>query len=425
MRMILLCGGGGKRLWPISNNVHSKQFIRLFDDGNGGYRSMLERVIGEIHEIDPDIQVTIASGRIQTEEVRSQLGYDVSMTEEPSRRDTFPAISLAASYLKDHDRVDPEEPVVIFSVDSYADHSFYESLFELGKIVESGRSNLVLMGIEPDEPSEKYGYIIPASEDPVSDVKEFKEKPDRSTATRYIEQDHALWNAGVFACRLNYLLKRAERVFGNSSYSYLVQHYPELKAVSFDYAVVERESSISVLRYHGKWADAGTWNNIANLLGNATVGQVVRDNSCRNSLIVNHLDIPVLAIGVHDMVVAAGRDGILVCSKDKESLLKERVDDVWFEPRVIGKRYGGKEVLYRSDHSETSLLTVKAGSSVTIKTDVGVRKTLTVLHGAGEAMKPGTIFTIQDGEKWQINADTDIELIETMIEFEIEPDYEP
>ena len=423
MRMILLCGGGGKQLWPISNNVHSKQFIQVFDDGNGRYRSMLERVFSIIKEIDPNMQVTIAAGRVQNEEVRSQLGYDVTMTEEPSRRNTFPAISLAASYLKDHDKVDPQEPIVIFSVDSYADRSFYERLFELGKIVESGTSNLVLMGVEPDGPSSKYGYIIPETNEPISAVKEFHEKPDIETAKQYIQQ-HALWNAGAFACRLDYLLRRAERVFGNASYSHLIQHYPELKQISFDYAVVEKEPSISVVRYNGTWADAATWPSLANLLGNGDIGQVVRDDTCDNTLIVNHLDMPVLAIGARDLIIAAGRDGILICDKEKIPTLKEIVDEVWFEPRVIGKRYGGKEVLYRSESSETSLLTIKAGSSVTIKTEVGVKKTLTVLHGAGEKMKPGTIFTIQDGEKWQINADTDIELIETMIEFEFDPnDY--
>ncbi len=420
MRMILLCGGGGKRLWPISNNVHSKQFIQVFDDGNGGFQSMLERVIREIRMINPDQQVTIASGRVQTEEVRSQLGYDVSMTEEPSRRNTFPAISLAASYLKDHDRVDPSEPVVIFSVDSYADHSFYEKLFTLAEIVESGRANLVLMGIEPNEPSDKYGYIIPSGKEEISDVLEFHEKPDPETAKKYIQEDHALWNAGVFACRLNYLLNRAERVFGSCSYSYLVAHYPELKQISFDYAVVEKESSRAVVRYNGTWADAGTWESIADLMNNESSGQVVEDDGCENTYIVNHLDFPILAIGVKNMIVAAGRDGILLCDKKDITKLKSMVDQVWLEPRVIGKRYGGKEVLYRTESSETSLLRVKAGSSVTIKTDLGIRKTLTVLHGAGEALKPGKIFTIQDGERWQINAETDLELIETMIEFEIE-----
>ncbi|MBR4454660.1 MAG: mannose-1-phosphate guanylyltransferase [Solobacterium sp.] len=423
MKLILLCGGGGKRLWPVSNKVHSKQFVQLFDNGIDGYRSMLERVISEIHSIDPEMSVTIAAGRVQTEEVRSQLGYDVRLTEEPVRKNTFPAISLAASYLRDHDKVDPHEPVVIFSVDSYADRSFYESLFRLAEIVESGRSNLVLMGIEPSGPSEKYGYIIPSSPDMISDVKEFREKPDIETAKQYIAQN-ALWNAGVFACRLEYLLKRAERVFGNASYNYLLMHYPELKAISFDYAVVEKEPSIAVLRYHGTWADAGEWNNLASLLNNGDVGQTVRDDTCENTLIVNHLDLPVLAIGAKNLIIAAGRDGILVCDKQKASSLTDYVDQVWFEPRVIGKRYGGKEVLYRNETSETSLLTVKAGASVTIKTSLGVRKTLTVLHGAGEMLKPGTIFTIQDGEKWQINADTDIELIETMIEFEIEPEAE-
>ena len=422
MRMILLCGGGGKRLWPISNNVHSKQFIQLFEDGNGGYQSMLEHIFSEIRSIDPNMHVTIASGRVQTEEVRSQLGNEVTMTEEPSRRNTFPAISLAASYLKDHDKADPSEPVVIFPVDSYADHTFYEKLFQLGEIVESGHSNLVLMGIQPTEPSEKFGYIIPASNDPVSDVLEFKEKPNKETAAHYINDQHALWNAGVFACRLDYLLKRAETKFGNSSYSYLIQHYPELKAISFDYAVVEKETSISVVRYEGIWDDAGTWNSLAELLHNKPQGQVVMDEQCENSFVVNHLDLPVLTMGIKNMVVAVGRDGILVADKDNVANLKDLVDEVWLEPRVIGKRYGGKEVLYRTGTSETSLLRVDAGSSVTIKTSPGVRKTLTVLHGAGDQLKPGTIFTIQDGEKWQINAETEIELIETMIEFDLEPE---
>ncbi|MBQ8067137.1 MAG: mannose-1-phosphate guanylyltransferase [Solobacterium sp.] len=422
MKMILLCGGGGKRLWPISNNVHSKQFAQLFDDGNGNYRSMLEHAISEIREIDPNVQVTIAAGRVQTEEVRSQLGFDVSLTEEPSRRNTFPAISLAASYLKDHDHVDPQEPIVIFSVDSYADRSFYESLFSLGEILDDGKTNLVLMGIEPTSPSDKYGYIIPASSDEVSEVRAFREKPDTETAKKYIEEHHALWNAGVFACRLEYLLRRADIVFGSSSYANLIQRYPELKKISFDYAVVEKEPNIAVKRYNGTWTDAGTWTGMSDLLNDKDIGQVVRDDQCENTLIVNHLDFPILAMGVKNLVVAASRDGILVAEKDRIPDLKTVVDEVWLEPRVIGKRYGGKEVLHRSESSETSLLTIRAGSSVTIKTDIGVRKTLTVLHGAGEKMKPGTIFTIQDGEKWQINADTDIELIETMIEFEIEPE---
>ncbi len=422
MKMILLCGGGGKRLWPISNNVHSKQFAQLFDDGNGNYCSMLEHAISEIREIDPNVQVTIAAGRVQTEEVRSQLGFDVSLTEEPSRRNTFPAISLAASYLKDHDHVDPQEPIVIFSVDSYADRSFYESLFSLGEILDDGKTNLVLMGIEPTSPSDKYGYIIPASSDEVSEVRAFREKPDTETAKKYIEEHHALWNAGVFACRLEYLLRRADIVFGSSSYANLIQRYPELKQISFDYAVVEKEPNIAVKRYNGTWTDAGTWTGMCDLLNDKDIGQVVRDDQCENTLIVNHLDFPILAMGVKNLVVAASRDGILVAEKDRIPDLKSIVDEVWLEPRVIGKRYGGKEVLHRSESSETSLLTIRAGSSVTIKTDIGVRKTLTVLHGAGEKMKPGTIFTIQDGEKWQINADTDIQLIETMIEFEIEPE---
>lgn len=195
MNIILLSGGSGKRLWPLSNDVRSKQFIRLFKDNNGDYESMVQRVFRQITEVDPAAKVTIATSKSQASAIHNQLGDKVSICVEPCRRDTFPAILLAAAYLHDELGVGLDEPVAVCPVDPYVENSYYECVEKLEETVKQGTANLTLMGIEPTYPSEKYGYIIPESDGEVSDVKEFKEKPDRATAEVYLKQK-ALWNAG-------------------------------------------------------------------------------------------------------------------------------------------------------------------------------------------------------------------------------------
>ena len=128
---------------------------------------------------------------------------DISV--EPSRRDTYPAIMLAASYLYSIKKVNPEEAVVICPVDPYVDENYFQCLKEISDKVEEGVSNLVLMGIAPTYPSQKYGYIIPQSMEKYSKVSMFKEKPTVEIAQEYISQG-ALWNGGVFACKLKYLI---------------------------------------------------------------------------------------------------------------------------------------------------------------------------------------------------------------------------
>ena len=180
MNIILLSGGSGKRLWPLSNDVRSKQFIRIFRDSQGNYESMVQRVYRQITAVDPEAKVTVATSKTQVSSIRNQLGEAVSICLEPARRDTFPAIALAAAYLKDVLHVGLEEPVVVCPVDPYVDNSYFEAIARLEKLVLADTANLTLMGIEPAVTSKKYGYIIPENGENVSFVKEFKEKPDRT-----------------------------------------------------------------------------------------------------------------------------------------------------------------------------------------------------------------------------------------------------
>jgi len=333
MNVILLSGGSGKRLWPLSNDVRSKQFLKLFKDNDGNNESMLQRVYRQITEIDPAANVTIATSRSQAGIIHSQLGDHVSICVEPCRRDTFPAILLAAAYLREEAGLNEDEPVVVCPVDAYVENSYYKCVRKLEEAVKQGQANLILMGIRPTCPSEKYGYIIPEADGEVSGVKAFREKPDRATAELFLKQN-ALWNAGVFAFKLSYLLEKAHSMVEFTDYRDLYFKYETLPKISFDYAVVEKEPSIRVVRYSGIWKDVGTWNMVAEVMADDMQGKAVMDEACENTQIINALDIPVLAIGCKNMVIVASSDGILVSDKVRSGCIKPFVEKIRTEEKL-------------------------------------------------------------------------------------------
>ena len=157
MNIVLLSGGSGKRLWPLSNDIRSKQFIKIFRTEEGEYESMVQRVYHQILAVDREATVTIATSKTQVSSIHNQLGDHVGISIEPCRRDTFPAIALATAYLHDVQGVSEEESVVVCPVDPYVEQDYFSALKSLGEQADKGEANLVLMGIEPTYPSEKYG----------------------------------------------------------------------------------------------------------------------------------------------------------------------------------------------------------------------------------------------------------------------------
>ena len=239
MQIILLSGGSGRRLWPLSNDVRSKQFIRIFRNENGEYESMVQRMYRQIRKVDPDAVVTVATAKSQVSAIRNQLGDRVGISVEPCRRDTFPAIALASAYLRDVQGVPEEEPVVVCPVDPYVEDDYFAALKDLGAQAARGEANLVLMGIAPTYPSAKYGYIIPSDQGMLSAVQAFREEPDEDTARRYIAKG-ALWNGGVLAYKLGYVLRKVHERIEFTDYNDLLAKSDTLEKISFDYAVVEK-----------------------------------------------------------------------------------------------------------------------------------------------------------------------------------------
>ena len=425
MNIILLSGGSGKRLWPLSNDVRSKQFIKLFKNKDK-YESMVQRVYRQITTIDADAKITIATSKSQASSIKNQLGEKTSICVEPCRRDTFPAIVLAVSYLHDELGVSSNEAVVVCPVDPYVDETYYESVEILHKLAEQGNTNLTLMGVEPTYPSEKYGYIIPTTSDNVSLVREFKEKPDAKSAQKYLEQN-ALWNAGIFAFKLGYLLDKAHSMIEFDNYNDLFNKYESLEKISFDYAVVEKESSIQVMRYSGGWKDVGTWNMMAEVMADKTKGKAILDEVCENTNVINELNIPILCMGCKDMIIAASGDGILISDKERSDYMKPFVEKIETEAMYAEKSWGTYTVIDVHPGSMTVKISMNAGEAMSYHMHNEREEVWTIVAGTGKVIIDGTekilqkgdVITIEEGCRHMIEAITALDIIEVQLGNEI------
>lgn len=426
MNIILLSGGSGKRLWPLSNDIRSKQFIKIFQTPEGGYESMVQRVYHQIRKVDPDATVTIATSRTQVSAIHNQLGEDVGISIEPCRRDTFPAIALATAYLHDVQGVSEDEAVVVCPVDPYVEEDYFTALKELGNLAKTGEASLVLIGIEPTYPSEKYGYIIPADKEQVSRVSTFKEKPDVKTAEEYIQKG-ALWNGGVFAYKLKYVLDKAHELLDFIDYQDLFGKYDTLMKISFDYAVVEKEDNIEVMRFAGEWKDLGTWNTLTEAMEEASIGEAILNDQCENVHVINELDVPVLCMGLKDVVVSASPEGILVSDKEQSSYIKPYVDRIDQQIMFAEKSWGSFRVLDIEDESMTIKVTLNAGHRMNYHSHERRDEVWTVISGKGRSIvdgmeqpvQAGDVVTMQAGCRHTLIADTELKVIEVQLGREI------
>ncbi len=461
MNLILLSGGSGKRLWPLSNDVRSKQFIKIFktetgnndnsNNSNSGnsnnsndnnssnsnsenrnngendrYESMVQRVYRQIKTVDENATVTIATSKTQVSAIHNQLGENINICVEPCRRDTFPAIALASVYLHDVVGIGEDEAVVVCPVDPYVEDEYFHMIKKLGERAKESDANLILMGIEPTYPSEKYGYIIPENAEFISAVKTFKEKPDEKTAKAYMKRG-ALWNGGVFAYKLKYVLEKAHEQIDFIDYADLYEKYKTLEKISFDYAVVEKEEKIEVMRFCGEWKDLGTWNTLTEAMEEHAIGQAILNETCENTHVVNELNVPILCMGLKNCVVAASADGILVSDKEQSSYIKPFVDAIDQQIMFAEKSWGSYRVIDVQEESLTVLVTLNPNNKMNYHSHEHRDEVWTVISGEGEAViddvrqkvSSGDVITMQAGCKHTIIAKTELKLVEVQLGREI------
>ncbi|MEH7568517.1 sugar phosphate nucleotidyltransferase [Priestia megaterium] len=427
MRLVLLSGGSGKRLWPLSNDTRSKQFLKVLEGKEHEKQSMVQRVWGQLENAHLTDSAVIATSKMQRDMIYSQVGTEVPLVIEPERRDTFPAIALAASYLHSEEQASEDEIVVVLPVDPYVEDGFFERVKDLESVLRDSKADLALMGVTPTYPSSKYGYIVPEGKvqgDSYFTVNCFTEKPSEEAAVGLINQ-RALWNCGVFAFRLGYLLQILQEKNLPLQFETLHKEYATLPKISFDYEVVEKSSHIVALPYDGYWKDLGTWNTLTEEMATSQIGKGVLTDDSANTHLVNELDIPVTVLGVKDVVVAASPDGILVADKASSPKIKEIIGDWNYPPMYEERLWGWSRVLdYAKYDEETEMVTkrihISKGKNSTYHYHNLRDEVWTIVRGEGELalddyirrVKAGDIIHLPAGKKHGIHALTDLEFIE-------------
>ena len=420
MHIVLLSGGSGKRLWPLSTENRSKQFIKIFkrpEDSTqvkrehaDSYESMMQRVYRQIKAVDKNAIVTIAAPESQVPTIRYQLGEDIRISVEPSRRDTFPAIALACAYLYYVEKVDENESIIVCPVDPYVEDAFFEKFKRLNELLDNNVADLVLMGIEPSYPSEKYGYIIPIEEGSISKVSVFKEKPKKEMAEKYISEG-GLWNSGVFAFKLCYMLQRAHELIHFIDYLDLLHNYEKLSSISFDYAIVEQEKEIAVLRYAGEWKDLGTWDTFIEALEEKTFGDVRLDEECDNVHVINELGISTLVMGCKNVLISASSEGILVSNKSRSDYLKPFVDALVQQEKTKTGHWGDSHVLDITPKCVTSKTVLSPKEKIYYNSDNTHEMVWIIVSGTGRATIDNKALEICTGDIVRVGSGCEYALI--------------
>ncbi len=333
---VILCGGSGTRLWPVSRPSRPKQFRNLVGDG-----SLFEQTVARVAGLPGFEELIVVTGEVMAPMVRDQLG-DVPATIllEPQGRDSAPAMAVAAAFVAG---CDPAGICVFVASDHYIPDgdAFCETLARTYDAAASGR--IVTLGITPRAPTTAYGYIRPASRAPetVVDLAEFREKPDAETARRYVNEGY-LWNSGNFIAAAATLqaeldsyepdiMDRAREALTEATdqdgAKLLAEPFLRAPKISIDYAVMERTARASVIATALDWSDVGAWNAVADVtagddFGNRAVGDVVLSDA-RGCYVRADGPVRVAVHGVENLAVVATEDAILVCPLSEAQAVKD------------------------------------------------------------------------------------------------------
>lgn len=427
MYTVLLSGGSGKRLWPLSNDLRSKQYIKVVKGVGGQPQSMIQRVWSQLEIEGLDKSTIITAGEPQVEIIKSQLGEQVEIALEPSKRNTFPAIALSCAFLVSRMNAKPSDTVVVLPVDPFTEQQYFNTISSLESVLDESGAQIVLMGATPTYDSSKYGYILPETDyGTYSTVRGFCEKPSEVQAKALIEQG-AIWNCGVFCFKIGYIMDCMRSRGLPCDYDSVYCNYEKFPKISFDYEIVEKCPKISVVRFGGQWKDLGTWNTLTEEMGTPLIGNCVMSESCVNTNIINELEIPVVVIGTRNVVVVASADGILVSDKAESSYMKDYIKDFGEFPMYEERRWGSLKVIDISCKDEVLTMTRRVNLKGNMNSSLHFHELRdeiwTVLTGEGEMrldgmpvyLKAGDSIRIPKNSYHAIRAITDMDIIEIQI----------
>lgn len=423
MYIVLLSGGSGKRLWPLSNDLCSKQYIKLMnhdmEEQKGedmdavGTRpaekcSMLQRVFGQLKAAGLSENTIVCASSAQEELIESQLDGAAEVAVEPMRRDTFPAVMLSCAYLLSQKGAKEDDVVAFLPVDPYTTGKFFQQIKKLGTYIEKAEDTIGLLGGVPTYPSTKYGYIVPEKgEGELLAVEGFREKPDETTAEKLVAEG-ALWNCGVFCFKLSMAAQWVKKYGVAMDYGQMMADYEKLPKKSFDYEVLEHWNKIVAVKYDDIWKDLGTWNTLTEEMPENSIGDVTWDDTCENSHAINVLGVPMVVMGAKNMVIAASHDGILIADKHQSSYIKDCLANIADTSKYEERRWGTIKTIDNDEDdgikSVTKRIKVVAGKAMPYHKHLKHTETVTVLSGMGKLVLEGVEVDLMAGSTVSIMA---------------------
>ncbi len=372
MMCAILAGGSGTRLWPLSRELYPKQFLAL-----NGNTSLLRQTVERAWEHFSDILVLTQNEQFfyVRDELRGFVSEDM-IIREPHRRNTAPAVALAALYIKENYG---NESFVVMPSDHVLSTEFFSIVKEAEKLCPG---YLVTFGIKPSFPATGYGYIKPGEKlEAGYKVERFIEKPGREKAEEFVKLGY-LWNSGIFLFSPELLIEEfhshaPEIAEHMGSFSTLLENYASLPAISIDYAIMEKSSRAAVVPYSGEWRDIGNWESVYAIMkkdrrGNAVKGDVLAMDT--SSCLIYGDDRLIATLGVENLTIVDTKDALLVASREMSErvgeiakLLKQQGRSEAVVHKTVHRPWGYYTLLEEGERYKVKRLCIYPGKSISLQ----------------------------------------------------------
>ena len=422
---VILCGGGGERLWPLSRTSLAKQLIRL-----QGKESLLERTVDRVaavagESVAPLVLCAEADRFIVAEQVHGRIGKPGRIILEPMRRDTAAAVALAVTVIV---REDPSALLLVCPADHIIMNTAgFKASVEAG-LAAAREGQIVTIGIEPDEPHTGYGYIeagAPIGTGPVREVARFVEKPDRERAVAMLAEGRWFWNAGIFLFRADVMAEAMKTHYGDG-YAAVARatetmtpdldflridgaSFAAAPKISIDFAVIEKTGNVAVVPATFDWNDVGSWVSLgstfaADAEGNAIAGTAALVDS-KNSIVYADDGILAAVLGVEDLIVAATRDAVMVAPKARAQEIKRIVAKLREEGRrqadehlAIFRPWGHFQGLAEGARYQVKRICVKPGQRLSLQHHHHRAEHWIVVRGTAKVEIDGEVKLLTENE---------------------------
>jgi len=419
---LILAGGSGSRLWPLSRELYPKQLLNIQNS-----ESLLQATFERLTDSIPEENIISMTGVKHFSNVKYQLSKIAKnpiVLSEPISKNTAPAIAIATKYISEKFKVDP----VILVVPS--DHliknipDFTKTVLEGEKIAEQGY--IVTFGIQPSYPETGYGYINVTDTKVLEGVKvnKFVEKPNAELAQKYIDEGNYYWNSGIFMFKASTLLQEvsncAPEIYEKLSLFDFTKsdeipfiNFDKMPSISIDYAVMEKSSKIALVKLESDWNDLGSWKSIYDVSqkdsdGNVKIGHVL-DEGSKNSLMYSSSKL-VATIGLEDTVIVETEDAILACKADKTQdvkkifdTLKKQNDNTHLVHKTVYRPWGYYTVLAEGKGFLTKMIQVNPGQKLSVQSHNHRSEHWVVLEGMAKVLLEGKEHILSPGHSIDID----------------------